>query len=392
MHIGFFCLQASIRLQRLMECVRRSGKHKITFLTSDMALAGPQWEGLCDQVIDERPALLRRQPHFIKRFYGGWLKRFEIPRIAKTVRRLDCDLWHVFGDRSNQYARAVVENARCPVIFDSYDFSSIDLGMENLRQAEREAEQFCLENAEAIVTKFPEEVLDYFRRRDYRLPTRVLHFQDYCDERQFSPISLDAQRPAAWHVVQGGGVSPLAAPPERFGYQQYHGLARTLAEQGVHFHLYPSPNLAAVLSQFQCYRDLAGQEPLFHFHDPLPYAEFRRALGTYHWGAWIHPPVSTALPKETWHGIGNKLTTYAEAGLPLIINNELPFGASIVRNAGIGVTFDWKDVDHLREILDAADWRRVRKNLADFREDFSIVRQGPKLMTFYQETISRGRR
>jgi glycosyltransferase involved in cell wall biosynthesis len=385
MHISFFDSRTHLRLQKQMASIRRAGNHRITFVTTDAKLAGRHWHGLCDRVIPIRlPFARRRAGRIVRRLFGGWLKRGDRVRLAGAVRSLDCDVLHVYGT-SNRLAQVVIENARCPVVYDAYDFAGVRKGVENLSSAQRQAERFCLENADAMVTKFTDDVLDYFRTQGYRLPARILHHQDYCDDTSWLPIEDIRPRPRHWHLVQGGTIAPASAPREEFGYQQYHELVPLLASQGIHFHLYPNP--ASRLRQFRCYRKLDRREPYFHFHRPLPLGRFPREIRRFDWGAWIHPPWSSSLTDYYWYGIGNKLTVYAEAGLPLVVNRELRFGSRIVEENRIGVTFDFAHVDRLGDALDAADWNRLRRNLDAFRKEYSIGRQCHRLMAFYREVI-----
>ncbi len=388
MHVGFFDLILTMRLQRQMACLRRAGEHRITLLTDDMEPPGDAWKRLFDRFIDVRLAWLRRPGPILDQFCRGWLKHVDWLRLARATRALDCDVLHVYGGLSNFLARIVLENAPCPVVYDAYDFAGVRKGVEALPEDERQAERFCLEHADAIITKFPEETLDYYRKLGYRLPRKVLHQLDYCDDASWSPIDPDRPSPAEWHLVQGGTIAPASASREEFGYQQYHDIAESLAVQGLHFHLYPSPIQARRWADFECYRQLAARQPRFHFHRPVPFHQFCRELTKYDVGAWIHPRRAPQLTEHYWYGVGNKLTVYAEAGLPLLVNNEVLFGSRLVRENGIGVTFDFADIGRLKGLLDAADWPQLKRNLMRFREEHSIGRQCGRLTSFYEQVIS----
>ncbi len=380
MHIAFFdVVHNTIRLEKQMEAIRRAGDHRITLVRIDSRSMAQRWHTLCDQVIDVNLPGVCYRSRFAGKLYRATLRK----RLASTIRELDCDLLHVFGTW-NDMARTVIETASCPCIYDVYDFAGIRKGVGGLPKRGRNDERFCLEHADGIVTKFPDEILGYYRGLGYQLPGKILHYMDYCDDTSWITLEENRARPEQWHLVQGGGVSPASWPRREHGYQQYHEVARSLAKQGVHFHIYPNPTLGRLLHQYACYRDLAKQEGCFHFHDPLPFAQFRKTISGYHWGAWIHPPEAPQLAKYYWYGIGNKLTVYLEAGLPLVANRELLFGSSIVEANDIGVTFDFADLDRLGERLDAADWSRLRENVGRFREQHSIGRQCHRLVSFYE--------
>ena len=391
MHIAYFELRDSLRVQKQMKCLQHDGGHKITFLTSGSQVQGPHWNGLIDEYIDvgvRYPTPPFRQLQRILRIGARPINR---RRLAYAVRQLNCDLIHAYGAWGrHDYTKVVIENARCPVVFDAYDFVGIRAGVQALRPIERESERYCFENADAIVTKFPDEVLNYYRELGYCLPGRILHHQDYCEDSKSLPIEIELEPPNEWHLVQGGGAAPRSWPADEHGYQQYHELAQLLNEQEINFHLYPSYTQVGMMKDLKCYQMLDERLQFFHLHSPKPLDEYRSAIQTYSLGSWIHPPFASHLTKYYWYGIGNKLAVYAEAGLPLVVNNELLFGSRIVRDNKIGITFDYDQIHTLRQQLDSQDWKQLRFNLAQFREKYSISQQSTRLINFYKQLIHHG--
>jgi len=292
---------------------------------------------------------------------------------------------HAYG-RWNLITQIVMKHARVPVVYDAYDFAGVQVGIENLSREERQAEQYCLEHADGIVTKFPNEMLDYFRSHGYRLPERRLQYMDYCEEHLKQPM-VNCLAPKQWHIVYAGGIAPASWAKRMYGYQQYHDMAQILDKQGIHFHIYAN-TIKASPGEFGCYLKLADELDTFHFHESVAYEKLPAELSQYHWGVWIHPPFAEGRSEFYWYGIGNKIATYAEAGLPILINEKLRFGSKLVRENEIGCVFHYDDIGRLREILNATPWSRLRANLTKFRAGYSVNVQGKRLMAFYRDLSS----
>ncbi len=405
MHIGFFELKPHIRLRKQVEGLRKLGSHRITLVTMGCNWLS-EYDGLFDKVIDFTPHVRHTLPARALRRVANVTssERYSLPTrvlrkatnplldldkrfLARVIHNLDCDIIHAYG-RSNVLTQVVIENARVPVIYDVYDFAGVRWGVETLPIQERQAERFCLENVNGFVLKFPEEVLDYYRDLGYKVESPMLHYGDYCSEELMVPVDIRRSKPEEWHIVYAGNVAPASLPQEKYGYVQFHGMARMLAEQRIHFHVYATPYNSYRSRLFSCYRDLEKQVPYFHFHKPVSYRRLSHEICKYHWGAWIHPPVAYDLSKQAWYGVGNKIISYAEAGLPVVVNRELLFGSKVVQENQIGCVFAYDEIDRLGEILAGIDWIGAQINLEGFRIRYSIANQVERLMEFYQQVLT----
>lgn len=390
MHIVFFEPIPLIRIRKQVEGLRKSGSHKLTFITIG-ANWSDEYRGLFDRVIDFAPYFRYNLP--VRAFRKGMNLLFGLDRrlLARIIRKLDCDIIHAYG-RDNVLVQTIVENTKTPVIYDAQDFAGVRYDVEALPARERAAEKFCLEHVNGIVTKFPPEVVNYYYELGYQIKAPVLHYEDYCSEEQMMPLDVYQPKPPEWHLVFTGTIAPASYPRDKYGYMQFHDMARILAKQKIHFHIYPSLYQQSYHKLFGCYLKLEKEIPYFHFHRTVTYNLLSQEISQYHWGAWIHPPVADSLGKYAWYGIGTKVISYIEAGLPVVINQDVLWGSKLVQENGIGCVFDYADISRLGEILNEVNWSTLRQNLEQFRMRYSTGNQASRLVEFYEQVIAQGSR
>lgn len=157
---------------------------------------------------------------------------------------------------------------------------------------------------------------------------RELQFLLYCDEKLFVNVTKKlSDEYGEIHLVYTGCISSNSE--EKYIY--FIPLARTMAKQQLHLHIYPS-NLSGVKNRdaniYREYYELDKKEKYFHFHKPVPYKELSKEIAKYDWGLWIHPEGVTyrTCPEKRKVSMGNKLFSYLEAGLPIIVSSHRAYG------------------------------------------------------------------
>jgi hypothetical protein len=303
-----------------------------------------------------------------------WLKRI--------IERLDVDLIHAHAE-PNTIPEIAIKYARCPAIYDAYDFAGIKQGIDALNPREREAERFCLENADGIVHKGPDLEIDFYRNAGYKIKAPALQFQDYCIEEFIvkDPLPKLSDRDGETHIVYTGNVLSMNLPKRRYGFAQFGELAEIFANQKIHFHIYPNPYQ---LGDFSWYEVFAQKTPYFHIHDSLPIGELNKEISQYDYGAWIHFREGTMHTHEAFStAIGNKLFTYLEAGLPIIINDELAYGCELLNQYGIGIVLSKPDLKNFNRILEKVDYENLRHNVEKAKAILSMDNQIDRLEDFY---------
>jgi hypothetical protein len=290
----------------------------------------------------------------------------------------------------NSVPALVMRGASAPVVFDAYDFTGISSGMQHENPEELAAERFCFENAAGVVRKGPPFEIDYYRRRGYVIDCPETQWIDYCDEELFAEESVEklSARDGEVHLVYAGNFA--ASPQGGHSFIYFVPLARALAEQGIHLHLYANPWQRVDASR---YVELARTCRHLHLHDPVPYRHLSGHIARYDYGLLIHPvhgcgEVPRASKDKLKVAFGNKVPAYMEAGIPVIVSDHLEFAKSFVVSSGIGFAVRDDDLDRLGEVLAGADREMMRSNTLRARREMSLAAQAPRLEAFY-ETVSR---
>lgn len=304
----------------------------------------------------------------------------EEKELAKIVKETDADLFHAHAG-PNIFPKIVIENATKPVVFDAYDFSGISSGIENLDEKERIAEKYCLEHADGIVRKGPPFEIDYYRQHGYKITCPEIQWMDYCDEDLF--VDMNAKKLSAedgeLHLVYTGAV--CVDPKYAFCY--FIPLGKQLAKQKIHLHLYSNPYQYATSKE---YIELDKKEKYFHFHNPVPFKELNKEIAKYDWGLWYH-----LLGEGSWGntvekrktGIGNKLFSYLEACLPIIITERAEYGEEIVDEYGIGFAIEDEDLIDFKEMIVKRDYNEMKQNVISARKELCLNEKIKDLENFY---------
>ena len=214
-------------------------------------------------------------------------------------------------------------------------------------------------------------------------------FPDSCWNRQ--QIKLPVKRkPGEFHLVYEGNVEPdFFNQNERLNYHPW--LANRCREQRIHYHLYPS-NFPADGSYDKIYAsfiELDRKSEYFHLYHTLPIAELLPRLSQYDAGIFM-TGFDHSLPSNSYnlnkhkHSSANKIFDYYEAGLPTIIFGAWFLSALMDRYGG-NVTLKLENLSNLREVLENADWKKLRAGALRAREVFDYRKMGPRLKIFYKK-------
>lgn len=316
--------------------------------------------------------------------------------------RLACDfapaVFHVSVNGSYRVAELFLQHRPGIIVVDPYDCVAGMLSDEFLSTHRDFAdeigrERFCLEQADGVCAR-SREVEFLVDRFGYRIRRHLL-FVDACWDRAVKASSGGKEL----HTVYAGHLEPSRDRCETFtGHGSKLWLAQTLAEQRIHFHLYPWFDLQGVDFEqgFAAYRDLERATPYFHLHKPVAPDRLIAELSQYDLAMFaynesVNPdsfvPCFTA--DKFRFATSNKVFDFIDAGLPVAYTGgDDAFITQILDLHGVRI--DLRDVDpgewgRLLRSLDLAPWRE-RVGLA--RRDFSVRRRITELCSFYESLLS----
>ena len=313
--------------------------------------------------------------------------KYEEKKLKKIINTIDVDIFHAYAE-PNTIPKIVIENSSVPVIYDTYDFAGVRYGVDELSKDEKNAEKFNLENADGIVMKFPEYILDYYKNLGYIINCPVLTYIDYCNEEFFFNKYLDIDNDI--HLVYGGVVDPTILPVEYYGNNQYIDIAKQLIEQEIYFHIYIKPQQSKIFkNKYQDYIDLSNSSKYFKIHFGKPQGEFQREISQFHFGVFFHDfskTKRTELFEQT--SIGNRLSTYLEAGIPIIIGDNLKLNSEYIEKYDIGFKINLNDLSELKDKIKEANYEKLKENVIKTREGpLNMNNKVNRLIDFYKKII-----
>lgn len=336
-----------------------------------------------------RTVLLHRQaPNFRAEDCFDEIHAYEDPEEALALARtFRPRVLHAFSVWSEKTSVRLIEARPAPVVYDCYDT------VASIRdpQAEREVpdQRFCLEHADALCCRDLRP--QYLKALGYRLPRRIL-FQEYCWRTEDEDPVKDPFPEDEIHVVSSGSFSVEKLGQTDVGMLRF---ARLFADQGIHFHLFPSPLQLQVGDRtfediFSDYLDLGRETGLVHMHRPLDAEDLARELRRHTVAINAVEAITFGAaggrydPASLRYNAGARLFEFLEAGLPYITNRELRFAFHLFGRCGQILDATLDNLRDLRSSLAPLRTEGARARSRRARAAFSLEAQIPRLTAFYE--------
>lgn len=324
-------------------------------------------------------------------------------------------LIHVQGTTRNANHFGILAKllSRSKVVFNFYDIPSTTIAKEDIISAGKEvvsaggaggsieeieldffSERFACEMCDGLVFGYSSEVVDILKGR-CRINSPMLEFNSYpCDEFISAEIGKHSDKDGKIHIVYGGGVAPSHMPEKYFGDTKFHGLIDKITRQGIYFNIYIlTASQTLIKRDYGDYLLISEKNQYFKFMKGMPLHESTREFSKYDFGAMIYPFVSetlywgTNMKEHIPMRLADKFFTYLESGLPIIISEELHYGARLVKEYEMGIVVSQKDFDKLSEIINGYDREKLKANVKRAREELSMKRNIGRLIEFYEQVV-----
>lgn len=247
---------------------------------------------------------------------------------------------------------------------------------------ERLGEKYNFRNCDGIIHKGPEDELNYLPKDFQATGKPALQFLPYCDEESFIPINDDffsnklSKKDGKIHLVYVGGIKLADS-----GNTPTSKIFSKIINQGLHLDAYVTNYKK--LEKDQDFMKLKNTN-LFKLHKPIYNKNFQKVLSKYDWGIYIFYN-NFRNYKTIWAdtAFGNKISSYLEAGVPIIANSELKFVCKIIKENKFGII-----VDRPEEIIKSIkniNYNKLVENLKKHRKKFTMESNIHKLMKFFEE-------
>jgi len=120
-----------------------------------------------------------------------------------------------------------------------------------------------------------------------------------------------------------------------------------------------------------------------NIHEPLYSDNLIKEISKYDYGIYIFNLHKSKHKKLLSTAFGNKVSTYLEAGLPVIVNNDLSFVSKIIQDNKLGIVInDINDIENIKKDFDRYEFDRARK-------EFTLEKHFPRMIEFLKEVKSK---
>jgi len=243
-------------------------------------------------------------------------------------------------------------------------------------------EKLCMQYADGIIANSlePREAMKLW---NIKTKNKRLFFPIYCDNDSFStPKKTFAMDDI--HMVYAGGIAGSHRDKRYFGDTQLSWLIEYLAQQKIHFHIYPSPTVQK--ADYQEYEQIARQNDFFHFHQAVSQTVLSQELSQYHYGLLpFFGGSSNQSELKAKYATTVKLFNYAEAGIPIIAGAGVTYQSWIIERYKLGLVIKQKeDFKNIRKYIEEKPYSEQIKTVSEQREALSLQKHIPRLIKFYE--------
>ncbi len=314
-------------------------------------------------------------------------------------------LIHVQGTtrRSNHLGILAKFLSKSKVVFNFYDIPSTTIAEEDIKfvwdkegvELDLFSEKIACERCDGFIFSYSPEAGEILKSR-YRISSPMLQLDSYtCEEFMPDDYGKYSDTDGKVHLVYGGHVSPSNMPKRFVGDTQFHSIIEKLIRHGICFDIYIlDVRWRKIRREYADYIRMSDNNPRFKFDMGVLLDKATAEFSKYDFGAMIYPfeeafdKGTRILEEHVRMRLPDKFFTYIEAGLPIIISEELRSGARLVREYEMGIVVSQKDLEDLHKIIESYDREKLRTIVKKAREELSMKRQIGRLIDFYEKVVA----
>ncbi|MFA5159626.1 MAG: putative sugar O-methyltransferase [Candidatus Omnitrophota bacterium] len=317
------------------------------------------------------------------------------------ARELSPRVTHIFSGAIDAMMLKFCREKPSPVVIDLNDVFAPSLfnychdRFEPTQEALALAEGFCARDL---------QVKSAQRTDNFLLPPRLLLFPEYCWDN--SPVRHAPSKDAQANDIHVVSVGTFSLESQGMYDSCYLRLAKLFVEQKIHFHIYPhwayrrdhhgSRNVNFE-KDFADFLAIEKGSPYVHVHESLSTEELAKVLPQYDFGIVSGGCESFGQKLRFYHSAyirtcySGRISDYLDAGLPVLINDEVEFDYWLLKRHGACV--DLKGIlrpKFKQNLLELKHDEQRREILLRARQQFSIKKNSPRLASFYGKIIDSG--
>ena len=395
--------QKRISVEKLVDIINRpTNKKKILYLTcsptlnlmrASIYLRKAGYETI---LLMESVSLIK----FAERYFDAVYVFDSIYTLFYILKKANPYLIHVQGTmhRANHFGILAKLLSKSKIVFNFYDIPStagtkedIMFGWEK-KDVELDffSERFACERCDGIIFGYSTEAREILKSR-YRISSPMLEFNSYaCDEFMQNNISKYSREDGKIHIVYGGNGGSIV-PPNRD--DKFYRLIEKITRQGIYFDIYVNLHMTPwrIKHEFGDYILLSKENNFFNFKKGLLLDKATKEFSKYDFGAMIYlfdkADKGICMKEHNRTRLPDKFFTYMEAGLPILVSEELQYVAKLVKEYEMGIVVSQRDLDNLTEVINSYDREKLKANVKRAREELSMKRHIGRLINFYEQIV-----
>ncbi len=247
----------------------------------------------------------------------------------------------------------------------------------------RTAEKHFITNYDHIIHLCSEDITTKLQEK-YPHSGSIISVTEYLQEPTYS---VQEKKDDLIRIVYGGNMLATTDPNDQH-YRAFVKVAPYYAKRNLHLYIYNSPYVHG-MGQNDALKQVIEQLGLSdHIHacKPLELEEFVRVISEYDFGSmFVRPKDMDGM--EYNYFMAYKFLTYLRAGLPMLIDSDNHFMASLVNRYQVGIVLQEYDLDHIADIVNNADLVALKRNVVKFRDVFSVEKGAAKVLDMYHQIL-----
>lgn len=252
----------------------------------------------------------------------------------------------------------------------------------------RSAEKHFITNYDHVMHLCSEEITARLEAK-YPKAASIVSVTEYLQEPTYS---IQEKHDEIIRIVYGGNMLATTDPNDQH-YRAFARVAPCYAKENLHLYIYNSPYVHGMGENDglkQVIRDL-GLASNIHACKPLELEEFIRVISAYDYGSMFVRPKD--MDGEAYnYFMAYKFLSYLRAGLPMLIDAENRYMASLVDRYQVGIVLEEPDLDRIPEIVNNTDLMQLKRNVVKFRNVFSIEKGAAKVLDMYRQVLDQADR
>ncbi|MDP2925036.1 MAG: hypothetical protein Q8N99_01560 [Nanoarchaeota archaeon] len=303
----------------------------------------------------------------------------------------------VIGVCGNNWQLRIVHKyllKKIPFIYFPYDIlshfykSKEEALKAGVKDFEIESEKYCFENSDLIMHKGAPYELKYVEGRifDKINFSPDINFQPYCSDDYKIPLNKNklSKKDNELHIVYTGF---LANNPE--SKKIFLDYFESLLKQKIHLHIYtlvshiPKEDEKKYIDDF--FSSIINEKYL-HIHEALDAKNLITEISKYDFSIWLSYETNLNNVEQVY-GSGNKISTYLEAGLPILYNEKSVYLGKLLDKYGIGIRFTSKNLKTIKKRLKKLDYIKFENNILKSRDKFDMNYNFPRLEKMIKKVV-----